>query len=77
VTYKNGYLSYIACVFILLLVGLLSSLLLIPIILILTKTLIHRCSVCNEEIGGDGFVFHALKIKESVNIIYIEIDDII
>ena len=36
--------------------------------MLMTKTLVHRCSVCNEEIGGDGKVFHAVGIKDSIGI---------
>ena len=35
----------------------------------MTKTLVHRCSVCNEEIGGDGKVFHAVGIKDTIGTI--------
>ena len=55
----------------LLLFGLMLSFLFIPIIMLMTKTLIHRCSVCNEEIGGDGKVFHAVGIKDTIGMFYV------
>ncbi|CAD8056816.1 unnamed protein product [Paramecium primaurelia] len=66
VTFKNGYISYITCFLVLLIFGLMPSLLLIPVIMIITRTLIHKCSACNEEIGGDGKVFHVLGVKDSM-----------
>lgn len=75
VTFQNGYLSYIAAFFFLLAFGLLSSLLFIPVVMLLTKQLIHRyfcasllfrCSVCSEEIGNDGKIFHTIGLKDSV-----------
>ena len=39
--------------------------------MLMTKTLIHRCSVCNEEIGGDGKVFHAVGIKDTIGMFYV------
>ncbi|CAD8062801.1 unnamed protein product [Paramecium sonneborni] len=66
VTFKNGYISYITCFLVLLIFGLMPSCLLIPVIMIITRTLIHKCSACNEDIGGDGKVFHVLGVKDSM-----------
>ncbi|CAK75661.1 unnamed protein product (macronuclear) [Paramecium tetraurelia] len=66
ITYKNGYLSYIACFLILLIFGFMASILLIPIIMLITRTLIHKCSACHQVIGGDGKVFHVLGVKDSM-----------
>jgi hypothetical protein len=42
VTFKNGYLSYISAFFMLLAVGLLGSLMCVPVVMLVTKQLIHR-----------------------------------
>jgi hypothetical protein len=42
VTFKNGYLSYLAAFFVLLGLGLLTSFLFIPIVMLITKQLVHR-----------------------------------
>ena len=42
VEFKNGYLSYVSCFLILLIFGFIPSLLLVPFMMIITKSLIHR-----------------------------------
>lgn len=50
--------------------------LLVPFIMLLTKSLVHkyiyyiylfiRCSVCTEEVGTDGKIFHTVPLKDKI-----------
>lgn len=76
VTFKNGFISYVLAFFVLLAVGLIASLMLIPIVMILTKQLVHRyergvftpnrCAVCNEEVGSDGRIFYTVGVQDKI-----------
>lgn len=66
VEYENGYLSYIIAVILVILFGLFLSIIIIPIALVLTKNLVHKCSVCWNRLGSDGKIFHSMKWQDTI-----------
>lgn len=69
IEFLNGINSYIIIIIIFLLSGFVISIFSAPIAFILTKTLVHRCVVCQKKLGTDGKLFFYLPYKDSVFII--------
>ena len=62
----NMFNSNLIIVIVSLLSGFVLSMIFAPLAFLLTKTLVHRCTVCQKHLGTDGKLFFYLPYKDKV-----------
>jgi len=63
---KTTYISYIFLVMSIFIFGVFLSFFLMPLIILLTRNFIHRCSVCLAEVGSDNKLLGVANLEDKV-----------
>ncbi|KRX03745.1 hypothetical protein PPERSA_04253 [Pseudocohnilembus persalinus] len=66
VKFQNGILTYILLFLSLMVFGLLLSLIIIPLVFVFTKSLVHSCGQCEQEIGTNQEIIFGSGIKDGI-----------
>jgi hypothetical protein len=63
---KTTYISYVLMVFVIFAFGLFFSFMMMPFVILLTRTFYHRCSVCLGEVGADNKLLSIINLEDKV-----------